>query len=132
MKIRNRIFERATVSILLATVPAVTTYAAESHVVPLSELNQRAVAAAEQRKRNLAELDRFFSSGSAALKAAGIDGTQVRQAAAMLNDDELSRMAAQARKARTDFAAGALSNQQITYILIALGTALVVLLIVEH
>ena len=124
----------ATTAALLTILPAVSTYAAESHVVSLTEIQQKAVAASQERKQNLAELDRFFSSGSAtaALKVANVDGTQVRQAAAMLNDEELNRLAGQARKARTDFAAGSLNNQQITYILIALATAVVVLIIVEH
>ena len=41
------------------------------------------------------------------------------------------KLAAQTRQIQNDFAAGALTNQQITYILIALGTAVIVLIAVR-
>jgi len=47
-----------------------------------------------------------------------------------LSDEELARLAARTEKVRKDFAAGALTNQQITYIIIALATALIVVIIV--
>jgi len=47
-----------------------------------------------------------------------------------LPDEELARLAARTEKVRKDFAAGALTNQQITYIIIALATALIVVIIV--
>ena len=48
-----------------------------------------------------------------------------------MNSDELAKLAVQTRQVQSDFAAGALTNQQITYILIALGTAVVVLIAVK-
>jgi len=48
----------------------------------------------------------------------------------MLNDQELARLAARAEKANSDFAAGSLTNQELTYIVIALGTAVLILVIV--
>jgi len=44
--------------------------------------------------------------------------------------DVWARLAARTEKVRKDFAAGALTNQQITYIIIALATALIVVIIV--
>ena len=46
-------------------------------------------------------------------------------------DEELARLAARTDKVQRDMAAGALTNQQITYILIALGTAVLVLILVK-
>jgi hypothetical protein len=49
----------------------------------------------------------------------------------LLNDKELARLAAQAEKVQADVAAGALDNhQQISYIIIALATAVLILVIV--
>ena len=47
-----------------------------------------------------------------------------------MSDEDLARLAAQSEKLQKDVAAGALTNQQITYILIALGTAVIILVIV--
>jgi hypothetical protein len=49
---------------------------------------------------------------------------------ATLSPEELARLATKTNQIQTDFAAGALTNQQLTYIVIALGTAVLVLLIV--
>jgi len=46
-----------------------------------------------------------------------------------LSADELANLAARTRKIQNDFAAGALNNEQLTYIVIAIGTALLVILI---
>jgi hypothetical protein len=59
-----------------------------------------------------------------------MDQSKVRQAVSFLSDEELARLAARATRIENDFAAGALNNQQITYILIALATAVVILVIV--
>ena len=44
---------------------------------------------------------------------------------------ELAKLAQQTRHVQNDFAAGVLTNQQITYILIALATAVIVLIAVR-
>jgi hypothetical protein len=123
-----------TAALLLGCVTTSSVYAAEAHVVPLTELHQRSVEATEQRGRDLQQLDHFFSSGpvSQALRTSKLDGERVRQAAALLDSDELSRLAERSRQVESDFAAGVLNNQQITYILIALATAVIILVIVEH
>jgi hypothetical protein len=128
---------------LLTCLPACTVMAAEvpgveagarSHVVPLSELHQRPVEATAQREKDLQQLNRFFSSGpvSQALQTSKLDGERVRQAAAQLDDQELARLAERSRQVESDFAAGALNNQQLTYIIIALATAVIILVIVAR
>ncbi len=107
--------------------------AAEDHIVPASQLRQTLVNAAATRQKKIAQVDQFFSSKPAqeALKRGGLDLKQVKQAVPSLSNQELSRLAAQTSKIQNNFAAGALSNEKLTYIVIALATALIVLLIVK-
>ena len=106
--------------------------APEAHVVPLIELHQAAVAASSQRQDNVSRLERFFTGETAekALRTVRLNGNQVRDAIASLDNEELARLAARADKANSDFAAGSLTNQELTYIVIALGTAVLILVIV--
>jgi hypothetical protein len=102
------------------------------HIVPAPDLHQAVRAAAQARQDHLTRLDKFFTSEPArkAFETVKLDPAKVSQALAFLNDDELARLAAQSEKIQHDVAAGALTNQQITYILIALGTAVIILVIV--
>jgi hypothetical protein len=120
-------------ALLLAVLPASISYAAETHVVPLGQIHERAIASTQQRERNIAELDRLFSSKTVekAFRAKKLDGTQLRQAIPLLSDTELSELAEKAKMVQSNFAAGSLSNQDLTYIVIALATAVLVLVIVE-
>ena len=105
--------------------------AAQKHVVSSAELQQATVAAAQTRQENLAKVEKFFSAPQAqkALKSAHLDPVQIKQAVPSLSDQELVQLASKADRAQKNFAAGALTNQQITYILIALGTAVLVLVL---
>ena len=107
--------------------------AAENHVVSTAELQQATVSAARVRQQNITKVEKFFSSERAekTLKSAHLDPVQIKKAVPSLSDQELARLASRADKAQKDFAAGALTNLQITYILIALGTAVVVLIAVH-
>ncbi len=64
------------------------------------------------------------------MKKGRIDAGQVTKAIPTLTDEDLARLAQRAASAESDFAAGALSNQELTYIVIALATAVVILVIV--
>lgn len=101
------------------------------HVVAPAELQQATASAARLRQQNIDRVEKFFSSEQAekALKSAHLDAVQVKQAVPTLSNQELARLASQADKAQKDFVAGALTNQQITYILIALATAVIVLIL---
>ena len=102
------------------------------HVVPAPALHQAVRAASQVRQTNLAKLDRFFSSEPAkkAFATVKLDSASVSQALSLLSDEELARLASRSDKVQNDVAAGALTNQQITYILIALATAVIILVIV--
>ena len=124
---------RLTTAVLVAaSVPLASGLAQETHIVPRSELHGKVVAVGEKRQENLSRLERLFTGESAekALQTSRLNGKEVRNAVAMLDDEELARLAARAEKASSDFAAGALSNQELTYIIIAIATAVVILIIV--
>ena len=55
----------------------------------------------------------------------------MNKAIATLSPDELARLSARTTEIQNDFAAGALTNEQLTYIVIALATAVIVLIIVK-
>lgn len=137
MRILNS-FRRAAAVLAATSLPLASGWAQtvrperDTHVVPLSELHASVVAAGQQRQKNLSRLERFFTGAPAekALQTARLDGNQVRNAIATLDDQELARLAARAEKAKSDFAAGTLTNQELTYIVIALGTAVLILVIV--
>ncbi len=103
---------------------------AQDHVVSKAELQQEIKAAAHARQRNLAKVEKFLSSEPArkALRAAKIDSVKVEKAVSSLNDEELARLALRGEKAQDDFAAGALTNEQLTYVAIALAAAVIVLI----
>lgn len=120
--------------LLAAVVPVMTAVAQESHVVPLTELHRDAAAATGTRQANLARVEKFFHSGAAqqALQTVRVDGQQVVNALPLLSDEELARLSARADKVDSDFAAGALTTQELTYIVIALATAVIILVIVAR
>jgi hypothetical protein len=129
----------STSRILIISLVGVLTFATsllastQNHVVSPAELQQATASVARARQQNITKVEKFFSSVQAekALKSARLDPVQIKNAVPSLSDAELARLASRADKAQKDFAAGALTNQQITYILIALGTAVVVLILVH-
>jgi hypothetical protein len=121
---------RATVTAaLLFFVPAAM---ADDHVVPLTELHNKVQSAAKERDQNLEKLSAFFKTEAAskAFKTVHMSGEQVQRAMGLLTDDEVADLSARASRADSDFTAGALSNQELTYVIIALATAVVILVIV--
>ena len=101
--------------------------AAQAAVVSPSELQQAITTAAKNRQKNHDDVQAFFSSSSVrnALKTGKVDYQRVQKAVATLSPDELARLAAR------DFAAGSLTNEQLTYIVIAIGAAVIVLIAVH-
>ena len=113
---------------LLAVVPGVLK--ADAHLAPSSELHQSIVEAQQTREANRKEVVEFFATPQVrkALKASNLDLGKVETAVSFLSDDELAKLAVQSREMQKDLAAGALTNQQLTYIVIALATAVIVIL----
>lgn len=129
----NRGIQKMFVSALSVLVCCTSSLAAENHVVPIAELHRQIASASQARQANLAKAEQFFSLEPVqnALRTAGLDGAGVQKAVASLDDDELARLAERTSKVQADLAGGALTNQQLTYIIIALATAVIILIITE-
>ena len=104
--------------LLSLLIPVSTARAEQQHVLPIQELHESAVKAADARTSNLAQLDHFLANDMVknVMKDHHVDGTQVRKAMAVLNDEDLSRLAEKARSVESDLAAGGaeLSSAQVT------------------
>ena len=109
-----------------------TVLPAQDHVVPPAELREAIVTASEKRQRDLGTVREFFGSEAAkeVLGTARMDLHRVENAVATLDNAELAALAARAAQVQKDFAAGQLTNQQLTYIVIALAAAVLVLVLV--
>jgi hypothetical protein len=105
---------------------------ADDHVVKPADLQKAIEDSARARHDNLEAVTRILSSetGARTLRTAGMDSRKVEQALALLGDAELAALAQKARTVDSDFEGGSLTNQQITYILIALATAVIILVLV--
>jgi predicted flavoprotein YhiN len=107
---------------------------AQGPTVTTSELDQAVKAAAQNRQKNLDDVRSFFSSkvAQAALKKGKIDYKKVEQAVSTLSPEELAQLSAKTNQIQQDFAGGRpLTNEQLTYIIIALASAVIVLIIVK-
>ena len=107
-------------------------YAAQGQTVTPSELRDAVRNAAAAKQKNLDQVQSFFAEANvqAALAKSGMDANRVQKAVSTLSADELAKLAARTTQIQNDFAAGALSNQDLTYIVIALAAAVLVLVIV--
>jgi hypothetical protein len=105
---------------------------AQTSAVTAAELRDAVKQAAGSRERNLEQVRSFFSDPkiTKALQDAGMDSGRIQKAVSSLDADQLSRLASRTSQIQTDFAAGALTNQELTYIVIALGAAVLVLILV--
>ena len=134
MRILGTELRPATAAVLAGVMACMTPagLAASEHVVPAETLVQELEADSAQRAADEQALQELFRSESSqkALTAAGLDAEQVTAGVAALDGEDLSRLAERARAFQSEVAAGALNNQQITYILIALGTAVLILVLV--
>ena len=105
---------------------------AAEHLVPSTAVRQQLTDREESRSQKVEQLSEFFQSPEAtqALAKVGMDAAEVSAAVSSLDNEALESLSARATSARSDLSAGALNNQQLTYIIIALGTAVVILVIV--
>lgn len=103
---------------------------AQSHVVSPTELQQKVMAASQNRQHNIQTLQQFLSTPAAekAIKSAQMDPQQVKTAISALNDQDLAQLASRADKAQANFAAGNLSDRDLLLIIVAI--AVIVLIIV--
>lgn len=106
---------------------------ASNHVVSSSALQEDLAARAAQRQAEVATIKNFLSSPKArhVLKSSGMNYEEVTRAVPLLSNAQLAKLSARAANAQVRFRAGALNTQQITYIIIALATAVIILVIVK-
>jgi len=105
---------------------------ADEHAVTAADLHQALVDSATTRQTNAETVQKFFKS-EVVQKTLGhqiVNAAKVEKAIPLLNDEELGRLAAQCQRVESDISAGELNNQEMTYILIALATAVIILVLV--
>ena len=105
---------------------------ATEHIVSAADLHRQVRSAQSRRQAGLQQISDFLRSDSSrsVLDATNLDVAQVEKAVGLLSDEEVAQLASQIQGVERDVAAGALSNQELTYIVIALGTAVLILVIV--
>jgi len=126
-------FHIPVVALVLLSLFACPLAYSQGPIVTPDELKQALVDSSKTRKENLDQVRNFFSRQATvkALNSANLDSKRLDRAVSTLNADELAKLAATTRHIETDFAAGTLTNEQLTYIVIALATAVIVLIAVH-
>ncbi len=117
-----------TLSVLLSAVAITPSPAwADDHVVPLTELHDKARSASEDRAKNIADIERIlsYSAAAQALQKSNVNQEQMRRAVATLSDDELARLADRARASEKDVQGGL-----IVGILALIGLIVVIIVVV--
>jgi hypothetical protein len=116
--------------VFMAALASPALLAEEQHVVPAEEFQRRTASVSESRRENLRKLERFIDAQRArdTRLNAILPPSRMAKAARLLSDEEVAQLAARAEKTQQDFAAGALSNEHLTYIVIALAAAVIVLI----
>ena len=107
------------------------TVSAQDHVVSAAELRQALQMASEKRHNDIKTVREFFGTDAVkkSLNVAHLDLKKVQTAVSVLNDEELSQLAGRVQVAQKEMVAGALSNEHLTYIVIALAAAVLVLVL---
>jgi hypothetical protein len=102
--------------------------AAEDHIVPLNALHARLQQEAQRRAEDLAAIDKILSLPAAgeALHKAGFDAGQAHVAVSMLDDQELSKLALQARQVDHEVQGGL-----IVGLLALIGLVVVIIIVVS-
>jgi hypothetical protein len=133
MGIRLLVFSLSLLLSISPTLAAQTQAVSPSQqAVSPSQLHEAIMDAAKTQQQNRSDVQAFFSSELArkAMKVGKIDYQRVQTAVATMSPEELTRLAARTNQLQQDFAGGALNSQQTTYAIIALATAVFVLIIV--
>jgi hypothetical protein len=104
---------------------------ATEHLVSAADLHRQVRSAQLSRQAGLQQINGFFRSESsrAVLEESKLDAGQIEKAVAFLSDEDVARLASQTQGIEHDVAAGSLTNEQLTYIVIALAAAVIVLVV---
>jgi hypothetical protein len=109
--------------ILVTVLVPQSALARQSHIVKPEDLQKALLDVSRARKHNIAAVEDLFSTEQAQsfFRNAGIDHSKAMQAISLLDDDELTLLAAQAQEIQADFAAGEISDRTMLYVIIVLG-----------
>ena len=131
LKLRKRLAILLAIAFTSLAAPA-QRFFADDHAVSAADLHQVLVDSAKTRQTDVETVQKFFSSKVVEKSLSGrmVNLSKVEKAVPFLSDQELSQLASQCRQVESDISAGSLTNQQITYILIALATAVIILVLV--
>jgi hypothetical protein len=118
----------ATVTLVAFTVFSMPQAAAQEHIVPLTELQSRVQSAANERAKNIEDIQRVLSypAAAAALQKSNVNPGQMRAAVATLSDAELARLSDRARASEKDVQGGL-----IVGILALIGLIVVIIIVVS-
>ena len=107
---------------------------AQDHIVGETVLQDTLRNSALERESNARMVGEFFSSpqvGNVLGRFSFLDLDRITDAIPTLSDHELATLAEQIEELDEDVKAGALSNEHLTYIVIALAAAVIVLIAVS-
>ena len=116
-------------ALAMAATPALAAPAPQ-HLVTPEQLQQSAVNTSQARQHNIEQVQNFLSLPQAqrAFQQAHLSPEQIKKAVSGLSDQELAQLSQRANKAQRDFAAGAITNEEL--IIILLGLILIVVIII--
>ena len=106
---------------------------AQDHIVSGTVLKDTLRVAAHERENNVKRVGEFFSSpqvGNVLGRFDFLGLERITEAIPTLSDQELATLADQIEELDKEVKAGELSNEHLTYIVIALAAAVIVLIIV--
>jgi hypothetical protein len=103
----------------------------QDHVVSTEELRHAIELSAEKRHNDAKTVRDFFSTEKVknTLNGANLDAQKIEKAVSVMDDEELSQLAGRVQVAQKELVGGSLTNQQLTYIVIALAAAVLVLVL---
>ena len=106
---------------------------AQDHVVSPAQIQKDAAQASSARQQHIEQLDGFLSTHEAqqAMKSAHMDPQQVKTAVQQLDDDDLADLSARVQKARSEFAAGTLSDRDLLIIVVAILAIILIIVAVR-
>jgi hypothetical protein len=103
----------------------------QANVVSPAELRRAIELSAEKRHNDAKTVRDFFSSDKVktTLNTAHLDAQKIEKAVSVMDDEELSQLANRVQSAQKEMVGGALTNEHLTYIVIALAAAVLVLVL---
>jgi hypothetical protein len=128
MKLSLRQPLSAAMTFVVLTVFSMPRASGHEHIVSMTELQGKLRSVAAEREKNIDDIQRVLSypAAEAALKKSNVNLGQVRAAVATLSDDELTRLANQARASEKDVEGGL-----IVGLLALIGLIVVIIVVVS-